>query len=244
MKDNIKSYGEELLEEIPISEDNKVKLLSIYNMFMDDNHSGTSAGYCIGYIKNFLYANTSLEEIEHIMYGQYNYSDDNEGKSMQRMVTDSVLKVVKFFRQYFNDKYFHFYTTLLMKMINFKPFLSIDLSKDWSLEPVGITGNDKNIDLYQHKKCSSIFKEIDKNGNILRIYDIDGFYFKDINDNSYFSCGASKLEIPLGKVFYEPNSVDINVEQVQKFVDVYNEHGYEFNQNVEEFIKLGRIKTE
>jgi hypothetical protein len=76
------------------------------------------------------------------------------------------------------------FADLLNRVILHKPLLPIeDKPELWS--KIGVQ------ELYQHKRCSSVFKE---DG---RIYTVDGYLFCNFGEDVYYSCSQSVKDIEL-----------------------------------------------
>ena len=207
-------YVEEILSKIPIPDEAKSKILKIYSIFSKAEHSYCSASYCLGYIKHYLYSDESLEDIEYEMYGKY---DDLQDLDLQRMATNSVLDIIKTSRELFPDsQYRDFYFGLIYKIIAHENIMPVNLTKNW----VECSRDDKGI-LYYNSECSNIYKQVDKDGKIIRLYDVDKFSFKDVNDDVHFTTRQSVLDLNPNTVMYTPSKLYLDVNQVQSFVDVY-----------------------
>jgi hypothetical protein len=223
------------LSTIPISDEDKKKIINIAMIFWKQGHSGFSASYVSENVFYYIYKGTPIEDIKYDLYSRYDYCEE-EDKKYQKIITNNVIELVKAIRESFTEpKYYKFYFDLIKKILTNKPFLNITFEdENWVEVGENINRDEELVTMYQHKEAGEVFKEVKKDGTF-RIYQIEYFIFQETFDNNRkntYTSSNSIIDITNYNSWYV-NSVLIDVERVQKFIDQYNKDGIVFSQESE-----------
>lgn len=74
---------------------------------------------------------------------------------------------------------FSYFIGCLTRLVNFKPLTPLTGDSDeWIYMKDG---------LYQNKRCYSVFKEVDKDGNVIKVYNLGGKIFEELDGVRYSS---------------------------------------------------------
>ena len=107
---------------------------------------------------------------------------DEDG--MQDLVNRNILEIVKAFSEQGHSGFSAGYVlSKLERLLRFKPISPLTGADDEWKEVHSQNG----VRTYQNKRCSSIFKDVDAQGNVTRCEDIDGIVVSDNGGITWFS---------------------------------------------------------
>lgn len=235
-RNEIKKTIEEKLSHVPIDDINKNKLVDLVMCFYDQHHSGFSASYALSNIFYFLHNNNSLDEIEYILYTKhvdtYNaLNSDVEELDMQRLITNNVKEIVAKAKEILdsNEQYKEFYIILIRNLLFQKPLFGYVTLEDDKWVEWSNTTKETSLIYYSHKDSNQLIKIVDPETNEVQIKQVDYYIFEDKNGNTY-TTDISSIDIK-DCYAWSVDSVDIDIDIVQKFVTHYNNHGVLFDQS-------------
>lgn len=110
---------------------------------------------------------------------------DKDG--MQEMINEDILQIIKIFVEQGHSGFSASYEiNVLERLLRFKPLSQLTGEEDeWNECSCGRAG----IRTFQNKRCSSVFKDVDSEGNIVRCEDIDGIIVSDNGGITWFKSG-------------------------------------------------------
>lgn len=109
---------------------------------------------------------------------------DEDG--MQELVNRNILEIVKAFSEQRHSGFSAGYVlSKLERLLRFKPISPLTGADDeWNEVRLG---RRNGVRTYQNKRCSSVFKDVDAQGNVTRCEDIDGITVSDNGGVTWFS---------------------------------------------------------
>ncbi|MDD3263448.1 MAG: hypothetical protein PHT94_00970 [Candidatus Nanoarchaeia archaeon] len=212
------------LNNIPISDDFKHKLIEVVLMLLNKGHSGSSYDYTVSRILYYLYKNISLEKIKTDLPEYYKEDAD----SFERTIAENIIDVIEKFRSYFNNpQYSMFFIDLLQKLFYHNPINKYITFEDdkWGENTFNLDKSVKHS-LYQHKESSDVFKEVDEDGKI-NIFQIGYFIFED-EDGYTYTNGNSIIDLN-DYDYWHPHSILVTKDIVQRLINEYRSHNVLFN---------------
>ncbi len=116
---------------------------------------------------------------------------EKDGDGMQEMINKNILEIVKVFSDQGHSGFSAPYAlNIIKRLLAWKPITALTGEDDeWN----DITRNGDR-ELYQNNRCSSVFKEILKDGTVIT-YDIDARIFTRDNGETWFSKGGDRKKI-------------------------------------------------
>ena len=119
--------------------------------------------------------------------------EDEESRTMQQMITENILQIVGVFSEQGHSGHSAGYAIYaLERLLRFKPLTPLTgEAEEWNY----IYTDNYGSALYQNKRCSSVFKEVDKEGNILRCDDNDGIICSDNGGITWFTTGRYRKQV-------------------------------------------------
>lgn len=235
-RNETKKSVEANLSRVPIDGVNRNKLVDLVMCFYDQHHSGFSASYALSNIFYFLHNNNSLDEIEYTLYTRYmdtykSLDSDVEELDMQRLITNNVKEIVSKAKEILdnNEQYREFYIGLIRNLLFKKPLFGYVTLEDDKWDVWEGTVDEIGLQYYSHKESNQIIKVVDPKTNEIEINQVDYFIFEDKNGNTY-TANISSIDIK-DCYAWSVDSVDIDINTVQKFVTHYNKHGVQFDQS-------------
>lgn len=115
---------------------------------------------------------------------------DEDG--MQDLVNRDILEIIKAFSEQGHSGFSASYVLLkLERLLRFKPISPLTGADDEWNEVHSQNG----VRTYQNKRCSSIFKDVDAQGNVTRCEDIDGIVVSDNGGVTWFSSGKFRKAV-------------------------------------------------
>lgn len=173
---------------------------------------------------------------------------DEDG--MQDLVNRNILEIVKVFSEQGHSGFSAGYVlSMLERLLRFKPISPLTGADDeWDEDVCTRDG----IRMYQNKRCSSVFKSVDAQGNVISCEDIDGIVVSDNGGITWFTSGsfrknvtfpylpplhAEKVyieyteEVPLG---FSSNKFEIITDQPERIQALYERKRKEFDEANEE----------
>lgn len=121
------------------------------------------------------YAKSELSRIE----------KDEDG--MQDLANAEILEIVTVFEKQGNNLFSACYVlSMLEQLLRFKPVTPLT-GNDGEWNEIHVTEN--GVRIYQNERCSSVFKDVDARGNVIRCVDTDGIA---VSDNGGITWFASK----------------------------------------------------
>jgi hypothetical protein len=129
-----------------------------------------------------------------------------KGDEMQERINQNIIQVVEMFSKQGHSRFSARYAiTLLERLLRFKPLSSLTGNDD---EWAAVIRNSGNGDMcYQNKRrCSSVFKDVDSDGNITRCVDNDAVVVSDNGGITWFS--SNKFSKPVTFPYYPPTHAE------------------------------------
>ena len=171
-------------------------------------------------------------------------SKDEDG--MQDLVNRNILEIVKVFSEQGHSGFSAGYVlSMLERLLRFKPISPLTgVDDEWDEDVCTRDG----IHTYQNKRCSSVFKSVDAQGNVISCEDIDGIVVSDDGGITWFTSGnfrknvtfpylppthAEKVyieyteEVPLG---FSSNKFEIITDQPERIQALYERKRKEFDE--------------
>ena len=127
------------------------------------------------------YAKSELERI----------GKDEDG--MQEMMNKNILQIIEMFSKQGHSGFSASYAiAVLERLLRFKPITPLTGDEsEWgepSFERDGIRS-------FQNKRCSSVFKYVDAEGNIIKCHDVDAIMVSDNGGITWFTSGRFRKQV-------------------------------------------------
>lgn len=163
---------------------------------------------------------------------------DEEG--MQAAINQDILQVVDVFANQGHSGFSAGYAlNILERLLRFKPLKELTGEDDeWN-----DVSTDKNgVTTYQNKRCSSVFKRVDRSGKIVSVYDIDGVAVSDDGGITWFTSNRFTKEITF-PYFPPTHAEEIYIEYTEDVPVGYTGDNYEIITDKPDRIKALREKN-
>ncbi len=229
-RDSLEKSLFDTLNTIPIDDQNRKKLVDIVLCFYDQHHSEYTSMYTISSIFYFLQKDSSLDDIEFMLFTKYidDADVDEETLIQQRILVNNIKTLITKIRDmlYDNTQYRRFYISLIKNLLKYRTIYTYITFEDenWIEKDI----EDPTYKYFQHKEFSNVLKIVDLKTDKTSIYQLDYYIFSDQLNNTY-TCKESAVDIS-DCYSWGVDHTDIDIKQVQKFINHYNERGIMFEQ--------------
>lgn len=133
---------------------NRLGITKVYNLFIEQEHTGFTASYCIRFIKSLCKDHDkTIDKMEELRKA-------DETDDMQQLINFDIMDVYTTMCEHnLND----LEKEIAISLIGFKPYAPIyGTDEEW--EECLVSGCDESHKTYQNKRYSSIFKDVFDNG--------------------------------------------------------------------------------
>lgn len=202
----------------------------IFDIMSSQGHSGFSAGYVIAYLEEYAKnPEKTLQSLNNVLEASKEDKDEC-AHDMQKLITDNIMELINAFKRHNLESEI----TTICLLLDGKPITPLTGEDDeWEEEP--LYEHQVNLERrYCNKRCSSVVKNVYKNGLVL-CYDVDSHTYSDNGGICYFTTGRfGRTEITFPYVpskeavqLFEPEDetyfILTNPETIKKLHDIKKE---------------------
>jgi hypothetical protein len=232
---NLTNWAMNQINKLEVTDERKEQYKKVLDIFSEQGHSGSSAGYAIAFIRKYVEegydaVKKSLDKLVETS----NKNDSEDGFEMQSAITRDILDIIGLFREYgFGSIEAH----KIYRLMDWKPIIPLTGSDDEWYDVSAYEGPRSTTQ--QNKLCSAVFRKNFDNSTAHYIY---GRVYSDNGGHTWFTTGRTPLQssIPVTFPFWVPDKpeyVYLNGEDSTEIVtdkskikELYDEWEKKFNE--------------